>query len=97
MTGMTPERLDAIRANLPTPDADLSRRERDAHDLLAEVERLRAIEAGVKALLEDTSQHFYPTLTVSVEFVTQYNDPLVRTSKLRALLNPTEGETDGPA
>lgn len=23
MTGMTPERLDAIRANLPTPDADL--------------------------------------------------------------------------
>ena len=40
MTGMTPERLDAIRANLPTPDADLSRRERDAHDLLAEVDRL---------------------------------------------------------
>ena len=41
MTGMTPERLDTIRANLPTPDADLSRRERDALDLLAEVERLR--------------------------------------------------------
>ena len=38
MTGMTPERLDAIRANLPTPDADLSRRERDAHDLLDEVD-----------------------------------------------------------
>lgn len=50
MTGMTPERLDAIRANLPTPDADLSRRERDAHDLLDEVDRLRAIEAGVEAL-----------------------------------------------
>ena len=47
MTGMTPERLDAIRANLPTPDADLSRRERDAHDLLAEVDRLRA---GIEAL-----------------------------------------------
>ena len=24
--------------------------------------------------------------------VTEYNDPLVRTSRLRALLNPTEGE-----
>ena len=45
MTGMTPERLDAIRANLPTPDADLSRRERDAHDLLDEVDRLRAAVA----------------------------------------------------
>lgn len=63
-------------------------------DTITEIERLRAIEAGVKALLEDTSQHFYPTLTVSTEFVTQYNDPLVRTSKLRALLNPTEGEAN---
>lgn len=54
MTGMTPERLDAIRANLPTPDADLSRRERDAHDLLDEVDRLRA---GIEdALLEVTTE-----------------------------------------
>ena len=54
MTGMTPERLDAIRANLPTPDADLSRRERDAHDLLDEVDRLRA---GIEdALLEVTAE-----------------------------------------
>ena len=46
MTGMTPERLDAIRANLPTPDADLSRRERDALDLLAEIDRLRRLHQG---------------------------------------------------
>ena len=48
MTGMTPERLDAIRANLPTPDADLSRRERDAHDLLDEVDRLRHENADLR-------------------------------------------------
>lgn len=48
MTGMTPERLDAIRANLPTPDADLSRRERDALDLLDEVDRLRAENADLR-------------------------------------------------
>lgn len=48
MTGMTPERLDTIRANLPTPDADLSRRERDALDLLAEVDRLRHENADLR-------------------------------------------------
>ena len=48
MTGMTPERLDAIRANLPAPDADLSRRERDALDLLDEVDRLRHENADLR-------------------------------------------------
>lgn len=50
MTGMTPERLAGIRANLPDPSADLSRRERDALDLLAEVDRLQSIAAGVEEL-----------------------------------------------
>ena len=82
MSGMTTERLDVIRANLPTPDADLSRRERDAHDLLAEVERLRA---GIEALTEDPTWHRG-----------MYGCPrdMVSTDRLLALLNPTEGETD---
>lgn len=58
MTGMAPERLDAIRANLPTPDADLSRRERDAHDLLDEVKRLRAeLEICERASLRNAQAH----------------------------------------
>lgn len=44
---LSEERLREIAANLPPADADLSRRERDAHDLLAEVKRLRA---GIEAL-----------------------------------------------
>lgn len=38
---LSEERLQEIAANLPPADADLSRRERDAHDLLTEVYRLR--------------------------------------------------------
>lgn len=40
---LSEERLRQIEANLPPADADLSRRERDAHDLLAEVKRLREV------------------------------------------------------
>lgn len=49
MTGMTPQRLAAIEGRLPSAykrDAGmLSARERDAFDLLAEVDRLRAAVA----------------------------------------------------
>lgn len=38
---LSEERLRQIEANLPPADADLSRGERDAHDLLTEVYRLR--------------------------------------------------------
>ena len=44
---LSEERLREIAANLPPADADLSRRERDAHDLLAEVKRLRAGIEGI--------------------------------------------------
>ena len=87
MTGMTPERLADIRRNLPSADVRdagmLSRRERDAFDLLAEVERLRA---GIEALTEDPTWHRG-----------MYGCPrdMVSTDRLLALLNPTEGETDG--
>ena len=63
------------------------------HDAaVAEVVRLRA-EIG--ELLEDKSQHFHVTREIPGATVTEYNDPLVRTSRLRALLNPTEGEGRG--
>ena len=93
MTGMTPERLDTIRANLPTPDADLSRRERDAHDLLAEVERLRAIEAGVEALTGNYRNHYEMHGAAGDDYVVE-DGRCVDVDDLLALLNPTEGETD---
>lgn len=101
MTGMTPERLDAIRANLPTPDADLSRRERDAHDLLDEVDRLRSIEAGVETLAEwhetkaeKAASHPGPGRDNRVAMSKAATVHRDATRRLRALLNPTEGETD---
>ena len=81
VTGMSPERLAAIRANLPSPDLHLhdagvlSRRERDALDLLAEVKRLRAGIEDIEAKADDYGQQTLVNMA-------------------NALLNPTEGETD---
>lgn len=100
MTGMTPERLDAIRANLPTPDADLSRRERDALDLLDEVKRLRHENADLRRS-RDEHEGEVRRLRAGIESIarTAYatHQTMLVPDLLHALLNPTEGETDGPA
>ena len=88
MSGMTPERLDAIRANLPTPDADLSRRERDAHDLLAEVKRLRA---GIEEAASDL--HVLAHTTACTGSMCDGCQAGRIQYRLTALLNPTGGET----
>ena len=92
MTGMTPERLDAIRANLPPADADLSRRERDAHDLLAEVKRLRA---GIEHLTRTGYDHT-PDCVRETELDDDFWHPdcgRCWEDSLHDLLNPTGGET----
>ena len=78
---LSEERLAEIADNLPPADADLSRRERDAHDLLAEVKRLRA---GIESL-------------VAQWFREGWYDPAVIEAlrdDLLDLLNPTEGDRD---
>lgn len=77
---MTSDRLAEVRANLPDPSADLSRRERDSHALLAHVDHLTAENArlreGILRVLRETSDDF-------------------TAEDLATLLNPpTEGETD---
>lgn len=57
MSGMTTERLAEIRANLPDPSADLSRRERDSHALLAHVDHLTAENARMRAGIADARMY----------------------------------------
>ena len=90
---LSEERLREIAANLPPADADLSRRERDAHDLLAEVERLRAIEAGVEALAGNYRNHYEMHGAAGDDYVVE-DGRCVDVDDLLALLNPTEGEND---
>lgn len=85
---MTSERLAEVRANLPDPSADLSRRERDSHALLAHVDHLTAenarLRAGIEAL-HGAVQEFEPcpdgpwgcgepTCTESVHAGERYHD-----------------------
>ena len=86
MSGMSPERLAEIRANLPDPSADLSRRERDSHALLAHVDHLTAENArlrdGIEALADAHCLH------------DKYAYALLHGDDVQTLLNPpTEGET----
>ena len=88
---LSEERLREIEANLPPADADLSRRERDAHDLLAEAKRLRAIEAGVEALTGNYRNHYEMHGAAGDDYVVE-DGRCVDVDDLRPLLNPTEGE-----
>lgn len=71
---MTPERLAEIRRDV------LSDSVGEERELLAEVDRLRAIEAGVKVLCGRWRGSANPALYMERD--------------LRALLNPTEGGAD---
>ena len=86
MSGMTPERLAEIEDRLPdfirpgTP-------EHDVLDLIDEVMRLRAIESGVKALAD-----WWQRSPGDGGYEVACED---HARQVLALLNPTEGETDG--
>lgn len=108
MTGMTPERLAAIRRNLPSADMRdagmLSRRERDAFDLLYEVDRLQAAWSMADPMLteRDALLAEVKRLRAGIEALAdahclhdKYAYALLHGDDVQALLNPpTEGETD---
>ena len=85
---LSEERLREIAANLPPADADLSRRERDAHDLLAEVKRLRA---GIEEAASDL--HVLAHTTACTGSMCDGCQAGRIQYRLTALLNPTGGET----
>ena len=90
------ERLREAAARLR--DADLSRRERDALDLLDEVKRLRGIEVGIEALADEWRSSLNPPADAGMEaFVASEWARCLRANlpALDALLNPpTEGEAN---
>ena len=86
---LSEERLREIAANLPPADADLSRRERDAHDLLAEVKRLRA---GIEEAASDL--HVLAHTTACTGSMCDGCQAGRIQHRLTALLNPTGGEND---
>ena len=79
---LSEERLREIAANLPPADADLSRRERDAHALLAEVKRLRAGIASARGRSIANDEEYGTAWALEALW-----------DDLAALLNPTGGET----
>lgn len=91
MTGMTPERLDTIQdlfdhtGYAPWKDTTA--------DLLDEVYRLRA---GIEALARDYRNHYEMHGAAGDEYVVE-DGRCVDVDDLHALLNPTEGETNGLA
>ena len=109
---MTSERLTEIlmdalarddrRADLADPSADLSRRERDSHALLAHVDHLTAENArlrdGITELVSVGYSHTPDCEANEWQRVAYGGHPdcgLCREDKLATLLNPpTEGETD---
>lgn len=110
MTGMTLERLAEIRrrtrrhieilgmAGVEEDDIPFDWQARA--ELVAEVDRLRAIEAGVEALADEWRSSLNPPAGAGMEaFVVSEWAGCLRANlpALDALLNPTEGETDEPA
>ena len=86
---------------MTTSDARKRNAERVTYTLQAEVERLRAIEAGVEALAdwhetkgEKAASHPGPGRDNRIAMSKAATVHRDATRRLRALLNPTEGETD---
>lgn len=69
---------------VPQPDVTNAPADDPDEQVDTEAEQLRV---GIKALVEDKSQHLHVTREIPGATVTEYNDPLVRTSRIRALLD----------